>query len=53
MAVISVKAEAENSTVTYIDAGGHRVIIDEPPAFGGEDTAPSPGPCFSRRWRAV
>ena len=42
MAVISVKAEAENSTVTYIDAGGHRVIIDEPPAFGGEDTAPSP-----------
>lgn len=27
---------------TYIETGGHKIIIDEPPAFGGEDTAPSP-----------
>lgn len=42
MAVINVKAEATNSTKTYIETGGHKIIIDEPPAFGGEDTAPSP-----------
>ena len=42
MAVINVKAEATNSTNTYIETGGHKIIIDEPPAFGGEDTAPSP-----------
>lgn len=42
MAVISLKAEAGNSTKTYIETGGHHIIIDEPPAFGGEDTAPSP-----------
>ena len=42
MAVISVKAEAQNSTKTYIETGGHHILIDEPPAFGGEDTAPSP-----------
>lgn len=42
MAIINVKAEAGNSTKTYIETGGHKVIIDEPPAFGGEDTAPSP-----------
>ena len=42
MAVINVKASAGNSTKTYIETGGHKVLIDEPPAFGGEDTAPSP-----------
>ena len=42
MAIINVTAEAGNSTKTYIKTGGHTVVIDEPPAFGGEDTAPSP-----------
>ncbi len=42
MAVITVKATAENSTKTYITAGAHRILIDEPPSFGGEDEAPSP-----------
>lgn len=42
MAKIYVKAEANDSTKTVIQAGRHQVIIDEPPLFGGEDTAPSP-----------
>ena len=42
MSIINVTAEAGNSTKTYIKTGGHTVVIDEPPAFGGEDTAPSP-----------
>ncbi len=42
MAVITVKATAENSTKTYITAGKHRIMIDEPPLFGGEDEAASP-----------
>jgi len=46
MAIINVTAEATNSTKTYIKAGGHNIIIDEPPMFGGEDTAPSPVAMF-------
>lgn len=42
MAVINVTAEAADSTKTYIKTGNHNIIIDEPPAFGGEDSAPSP-----------
>ena len=42
MAKISVSAHAFDSTKTYINAAGHSVVIDEPPLFGGEDTAPSP-----------
>lgn len=42
MAVINVKAEATNTTKTYIKTGSHNIIIDEPPLFGGEDSAPSP-----------
>ena len=42
MAVINVTAQAADSTRTYIKTGNHTIIIDEPPAFGGEDTAPSP-----------
>lgn len=42
MAIINVTAEAGNSTKTYIKTGNHSLIIDEPPLFGGEDTAPSP-----------
>lgn len=42
MAVISVRAWAENSTRTHIQAGRHQILIDEPPLFGGEDAAPSP-----------
>ena len=42
MAVINVTAQAADSTRTYIKTGNHNIIIDEPPAFGGEDTAPSP-----------
>jgi len=42
MAIIHVSAEAANGTKTYITAGGHRIEIDEPPLFGGEDSAPSP-----------
>ena len=42
MAVINVTAEASDSTRTYIKTGGHSIVIDEPPLFGGEDTAPSP-----------
>lgn len=42
MTVINVTAEAGNSTKTYIKTGGHSIIIDEPPIFGGEDVAPSP-----------
>lgn len=42
MATISVSAEAYDSTKTYINAAGHMIVIDEPQAFGGEDTAPSP-----------
>ena len=42
MAVISVRAWAENSTKTHIQAGRHSILIDEPPLFGGEDAAPSP-----------
>lgn len=42
MAVINVTAEAGNSTKTCIKTGGHSIMIDEPPMFGGEDTAPSP-----------
>ena len=40
MAVINVTAEASDSTRTYIKTGGHSIVIDEPPLFGGEDTAP-------------
>lgn len=46
MAIINVTAEAENSTKTYIKTGNHSIIIDEPPMFGGEDTAPSPVAMF-------
>lgn len=42
MAVINVTAEAADSTKTYIKTGNHNIVIDEPPAFGGEDSAPSP-----------
>ncbi len=42
MAVLSVRAWAENSTKTHIQAGRHSLLIDEPPLFGGEDAAPSP-----------
>ena len=37
MAVINVTAEASDSTRTYIKTGGHSIVIDEPPLFGGED----------------
>lgn len=46
MAVINVTAEASDSTRTYIKTGGHSIVIDEPPLFGGEDTAPSPVAMF-------
>ncbi|MEA4972747.1 MAG: OsmC family protein [Candidatus Metalachnospira sp.] len=46
MAIINVTAEADNSTKTYIKTGNHSIIIDEPPMFGGEDTAPSPVAMF-------
>ena len=42
MAVINAVADAFDSTKTYITAGGHSFVIDEPAPFGGEDTAPSP-----------
>lgn len=42
MAVINVTAEAADSTKTYIKTGNHNIVIDEPPGFGGEDSAPSP-----------
>lgn len=35
MAVINVTAEASDSTRTYIKTGGHSIVIDEPPLFGG------------------
>lgn len=42
MAVINAVADAFDSTKTYITAGGHSFVIDEPAPFGGEDTAASP-----------
>lgn len=42
MAKITVSASATNTTKTYIKAGKHSILIDEPPLFGGEDEAPSP-----------
>lgn len=42
MAKITVSAYAYNTTKTYITAGKHQILIDEPPLFGGEDEAPSP-----------
>ena len=42
MALIRVQAQAGASTNTRVQAGRHTVWIDEPPAFGGEDAAPSP-----------
>lgn len=42
MAIINVTAEAANTTKTYIKTGNHSILIDEPPLFGGEDSAPSP-----------
>lgn len=42
MAVLTVRASADNTTKTVIHAGKHEFIIDEPEFFGGEDLAPSP-----------
>lgn len=42
MAKIIVSASATNTTKTYIKAGKHSILIDEPPLFGGKDEAPSP-----------
>lgn len=42
MATISVKAAADDSPRTTVQAGSFTLIIDEPPLFGGENTAPSP-----------
>lgn len=42
MATLTVRATAGASTRTRIEAGKHTLYIDEPPFFGGEDTAPSP-----------
>lgn len=42
MATLSVRAHAGASTKTYVRAGRHEFLIDEPPLFGGEDAAPSP-----------
>ena len=46
MAEIKVSAYAGNSTKTEIVTGGHKIYIDEPPFFGGEDEAPSPVAMF-------
>ena len=46
MAVINVSAEAGASTKTYVKADGHNIFMDEPPLFGGEDSAPSPVSLF-------
>ena len=35
MAVINAVADAFDSTKTYITAGGHSFVIDEPAPFGG------------------
>lgn len=46
MAEIKVTAFAGNSTKTEIITGNHKIYIDEPPFFGGEDEAPSPVAMF-------
>lgn len=40
--VVSVKAVCGASALTQVSAGRHSLTIDEPVAFGGQDTAPSP-----------
>lgn len=42
MATLHVQATSESGTRTCLQAGRHTFWIDEPPLFGGEDTAPSP-----------
>ena len=39
---LSVKATSTNGMRATVEAGGFSFIIDEPPAFLGTDTAPSP-----------
>lgn len=40
--IVSVKAVCGASALTQVSAGRHSLTIDEPVAFGGQDTAPSP-----------
>ena len=42
MAILHIHAQSEGGPRTRIQAGRHTFLIDEPPAFGGEDAAPSP-----------
>jgi len=42
MATISIKAESTDTPTTEVHIGKHKILIDEPALFGGNDLAPSP-----------
>ncbi|MCD8140674.1 MAG: OsmC family protein [Planctomycetaceae bacterium] len=43
MVTIRIEAQWEkNQTATHIRAGQHQMVVDEPPALGGEDLGPNP-----------
>lgn len=41
-AVFKVHGESRSGTATVVRARGFEIVIDEPPAFGGEDAGPNP-----------
>lgn len=42
LSTVSIKAVCGASALTQVSGGKHSLTIDEPLAFGGQDTAPSP-----------